>query len=109
MEAIIKTGGHQYRIKAGDIIKVQKLTGKIGDKVHFKNVLMLKDGKTVKLGTPGIKKVSVEGTITEQGKDKKIIVFFYRNKTRNRKKNGHRQPYTMVRINEILNEVNKNG
>lgn len=109
MEAIIKTGGHQYRIKSGDIIKVQKLTGKIGDKVSFKDVLMLKDGKTVKLGTPGIENASVEGTITEQGKNKKIIVFFYRNKTRNRKKNGHRQPYTMVRIKEILSEVNKNG
>lgn len=109
MEAIIKTGGHQYRIKSGDVIKVQKLTGKIGDKVYFKDVFMLKDRKTVKLGTPGIENASVEGTITEQGKDKKIIVFFYRNKTRNRKKNGHRQPYTMVRINEILSEVNKNG
>ncbi len=109
MEAIIKTGGHQYRIKSGDIIKIQKLSGKAGDKVYFKDILMLKNGTVVKLGTPGIKNASVEGTITEQGKDKKIIVFFYRNKTRNRKKNGHRQPYTMVKINKILSEVDKNG
>ncbi len=101
-EAIIKTGGHQYRIKQGDIIKVQKLPGKVGDKVHFDEVLMVKDGENIKFGTPLVKDASVEGIITEQGRDKKIIVFFYRNKTRNRKKNGHRQPYTKVKISKIL-------
>ncbi len=101
-EAIIKTGGHQYRVKLGNIIKVQKLSGKAGDKVHFDEVLMLKNGEKVKFGTPLVKNVSVEGTITEQGKNKKIIVFFYRNKTRNRKKNGHKQLYTKVKIDKIL-------
>jgi len=109
MEAIIKTGGHQYRIRPGDIIKIQKLSGKAGDKVHFDNVLMLKDGNKVKFGTPKVEGISVEGTITEQGRNRKIIVFFYRNKTRNRKKSGHRQPYTKVKIDKILKEVNNNG
>ncbi len=105
MEAIIKTGGHQYRVKAGDVIKIQKIDGKVGDTVKFSEVLMLKDGDKVEIGTPTIENASVEGTIVEQGRERKIIVFYYRNKTRNRKKNGHRQPFTKVKIERIGSEV----
>ncbi len=109
MEAIIKTGGHQYRIKDGDVIKVQKLEGNVGDTVKFDQVLLIKDGESVKVGTPTLDGAVVEGKILEQGREKKIIVFFYRNKTRNRKKNGHRQPFTKVKIERIVSEVKDNG
>ncbi len=109
MEAIIKTGGHQYRIKDGDVIKVQKLEGSVGDTVKFEQVLLIKDGESVKVGTPTVDGAVVEGKIVEQGREKKIIVFFYRNKTRNRKKNGHRQPFTKVKIERIVSEVKDNG
>jgi large subunit ribosomal protein L21 len=108
-EAIIKTGGHQYRVKTGDVIKVQKLTGKVGDKVKFDTVLMVKDGSDVTLGSPTVENAYVEGSIVEQGRERKIIVFFYRNKTRNRKKNGHRQPFTKVKVERIASEVSDNG
>ena len=108
-EAIIKTGGHQYRTKAGDVIKVQKVEGKVGDKVKFDTVLMLKDDGGVAIGTPALENAFVEGSIVEQGREKKIVVFFYRNKTRNRKKNGHRQPFTKVKIERIASEVTNNG
>lgn len=109
MEAIIKTGGHQYRIKDGDVIKVQKIEGNVGDTVTFDQVLLIKDGESIKVGTPTVGGAFVEGKIVEQGREKKIVVFFYRNKTRNRKKNGHRQPFTKVKIERIASEVKDNG
>jgi len=105
MEAIIKTGGHQYRVKAGDVIKIQKIDGKVGDSVKFDKVLLVKDGENVLIGSPTVENAFVEGTIIEQGRDRKIVVFYYRNKTRNRKKNGHRQPFTKVKIERIASEV----
>ncbi len=109
MEGIIKTGGHQYRVKSGDVIKVQKLNGEVGDKVKFDKVLMLKDDDRIKIGTPIVDGMFVEGSIVKQGREKKIIVFFYRNKTRNRTKNGHRQPFTEVKIERFASEVSDNG
>lgn len=105
MEAIIKTGGHQYRVKVGDTIKVQKLDGETGTKVKFDEVLLLKDGDKVVVGNPKIENAYVVGTIKEQGREKKIIVFYYRHKTRHKKKQGHRQPYTLVTIDSIVGEV----
>jgi len=109
MEAIIKTGGHQYRIKDGDVIKVQKIEGNVGDTVKFDQVLLVKDGENITVGTPTVDGALVEGKIVEQGREKKIVVFFYRNKTRNRKKNGHRQPFTKIKIERIASEVKDNG
>lgn len=102
MEAIIKTGGHQYKVKEGDTIKVQKIEGEVGSKIKFDDVLLLKDGDKVIVGAPKVENAFVEGTIKEQGREKKIIVFFYRHKTRNKKKQGHRQPYTLVTIDKIV-------
>ena len=107
MEAIIKTGGHQYRVKEGDTIKIQKIEGDAGTSVKFDDVLLLKDENQVVVGNPKVENAYVEGTIREQGKDKKIIVFFYRHKTRNRKKQGHRQPYTLVKIDRIVGGVSE--
>jgi len=100
--AVIKTGGKQYQVKAKDTIKVEKLTGKVGDKVNFE-VLMTtdSDGKDLKLGTPILKDAKVEGKIEEQGRAKKIRVVHYKAKTRQHKVYGHRQPFSKIAITTI--------
>lgn len=98
MNAVIKTGGKQYRVTEGSVIYVEKLEGNDGDKVVFDEVLMLDS----KVGNPYISKASVEGVIVKQGKQKKIRVFKYSQKDRsNRRTLGHRQPYTKVEIKKI--------
>jgi len=98
MKAVIKTGGKQYYVEEGSIIYVEKLDGNANDKVTFDEVLMLGD----KLGTPMVKGAKVEGEIVKHGKNKKIKIFTYKpNTTSTRKKQGHRQPYTEVKITKI--------
>ena len=98
MNAVIKTGGKQYRVTEGSIIFVEKLEGNDGDKVVFDEVLMLDS----KVGNPYVSKASVEGVIVKQGKQKKIRVFKYSQKDRsNRRTLGHRQPYTKIEIKKI--------
>jgi len=98
MFAIIKAGGKQLRVSQGDEIFVEMLNGNEGEKVNFTEVLMI-DGE---VGTPFIKGASVTGTILKQGKQKKIVVFHYKPKKTQHKKYGHRQPYTKVKIDQIL-------
>ncbi|APE74408.1 50S ribosomal protein L21 [Spiroplasma citri] len=98
MFAIIKTGGKQLRVSQGDEIFVEMLNGNEGEKVNFTEILMI-DGE---VGTPFIKGASVTGTILKQGKQKKIVVFHYKPKKTQHKKYGHRQPYTKVKIDQIL-------
>lgn len=97
-EYIIETGGKQYRISPELPLTVEKLAGAPGEEVVFDKVLMVIDGDKVEIGKPYLEGVSVVATITGQGKDKKKIVFRYHNKTRYRKKNGHRQPITSVTV-----------
>ena len=98
MNAVIKTGGKQYRVAEGSVIYVEKLEGNDGDKVVFDEVLMLDS----KVGNPYVSNASVEGVIVKQGKKKKIRVFKYSQKDRsNRRTLGHRQPYTKVEIKKI--------
>ena len=98
MNAVIKTGGKQYRVTVGSVIFVEKIDGNDGDKVVFNEVLMLDS----KVGNPYISKASVEGVIVKQGKNKKIRVFKYSQKDRsNRRTLGHRQPYTKIEIKKI--------
>ena len=98
MNAVIKTGGKQYLVSEGSIIFVEKLVGNEGDKVVFEEVLMLDS----KVGNPYVSKATVEGVIVKQGKQKKIRVFKYKSKDRsNRRTQGHRQPYTKIRITKI--------
>ena len=98
MKAVFKVGGKQTIASVGDSIYVEKLNGEPGDTVKFNEVLMLDD----KVGNPYIEGAVVEGTIDKQGKQKKIIVFKYKNKSRsNRRTHGHRQPYTKVTITKI--------
>jgi large subunit ribosomal protein L21 len=98
MKAVFKVGGKQTIASVGDTIYVEKLNGEPGDTVKFNEVLMLDD----KVGNPYIDGAVVEGTIEKHGKQKKILVFKYKNKSRsNRRTHGHRQPYTKVTITKI--------
>jgi large subunit ribosomal protein L21 len=101
MYAVIRTGGKQYRVSPGDIISVEKLPGNIGDTVSIDDVLMIGSEKETKIGTPALKDASVTGVITDQTKGKKITVFKFKRRKGYRKKQGHRQRYTRIRIDKI--------
>ena len=101
MYAVIDAGGKQYKVKPGEILRIEKIDGQIGDTVSFDNILMFSDGKNVRMGTPTLSDINVTANIIEQRKAKKIIVFKYKRRKRNRKKQGHRQQYTAVRIEAI--------
>lgn len=96
--AIISTGSKQYVVKDGDVIYVEKLGKEKGDKVSFEEVLLTADGDTVKVGTPNVSGAKVAGEVLEEGRDDKVTVLRYRQKSRYMKKKGHRQPYTKVKI-----------
>jgi large subunit ribosomal protein L21 len=101
MYAIIATGGKQYRVSVGDEIFIEKLAGEAGEAINFSEVLMVSDEDGLKVGQPTLENVVVEAEIVKQGRQKKIIVFKYKAKKGYRRKKGHRQPYTRVRINAI--------
>jgi large subunit ribosomal protein L21 len=101
MYAIVNTGGKQYKIQQGDILRVEKIPGEIGSSVSFDKVLMFSDGDNVSIGRPVLDNVAVKGHIIEQGKAKKIIVFKYKRRKRYRRKQGHRQQYTAIKIDSI--------
>ena len=97
MYAIITSGGKQYKVTEGQSIDVEKLNNAIGEKVKF-DVMLLSDDKTIKTGTPILKDVVCEAEVIAHGKDSKIVVFKYKAKKNERKKQGHRQPFTRVKI-----------
>ena len=99
MYAIIATGGKQYRVSEGDVIKVEKLVAECGDTVTFDQVVAISDG-SMKVGSD-VAKATVTATVMEQGRAKKVIVYKYKRKSGYHKKNGHRQPYTQVKIEKI--------
>ncbi|MDD7463906.1 MAG: 50S ribosomal protein L21 [Anaerococcus sp.] len=101
MYAIIKTGGKQYKVSEGDLVRVEKLNAEIGDTVEFDEVLMVKSDDDIKVGTPLVENAKVSATVKDQAKNKKVIVFKYRPKKGSKTKQGHRQPYTLVEINNI--------
>jgi len=101
MYAVVNSGGKQYKIQQGEILRVEKISGDVGSPVTFDRVLMFSDGENVNIGKPLLDSVSVEGHIVEQGKAKKIIVFKYKRRKRFRRKNGHRQEFTAVLIDSI--------
>ncbi len=101
MYAVVATGGKQYKVEAGEILRVEKLAGDIGAEVAFDQVLMLAEGESVRIGQPVVEGVSVTGHIVEQGKAKKILVFKYKRRKRYRRKQGHRQCFTAVKIDQI--------
>ena len=97
MYAIVQTGGKQYKVAQDQIINVEKLDAKVGDKVNL-DVLMLVDGEKVVNGNPYVKNAEVVAEVVEQGKSDKVLVFKYKAKKNERKKQGHRQPYTALKI-----------
>jgi large subunit ribosomal protein L21 len=101
MYAVIKTGGKQYRVTEGDLLKIEKVTGEVGESVEFEEVLMIANGEQIDVGRPVLPSSSVVGEIVEQGKGKKIIVFKSKRRKGYRKKQGHRQLYTLLKIKEI--------
>ncbi len=98
--AVINTGGKQYKVAEGDVLKVEKIsdTVKVGDKVTFDKVLLVDDGSTTKIGAPIVSGAKVEAVIKEIGRNQKVIIIKYKQKSRYFKKNGHRQPYSKVEI-----------
>ncbi|WP_352420113.1 50S ribosomal protein L21 [Proteiniborus sp.] len=101
MYAVIETGGKQYRVQEGDTIFIEKVAGNEGESLNFDKVLLVSNGEEVKLGKPYVDGVSVQGNIVEHGKARKIVVFKFKRKKDYRKKQGHRQPYTKVKIEKI--------
>ena len=102
MYAIIKTGGKQYLVREGDVIRVEKLNAEEGSEVSFDEVLAINNDETLKVGTPTLEGSKVEAKVIKHGKGKKITVFKYKPKKNYRKKQGHRQPFTQVQIGKII-------
>ena len=101
MYAIIESCGKQYKVAEGDVVFFEKLEAEEGKKVSFDNVILVSDNGKVQVGNPYVKDVKVEGKVVSHGKHKKIIVFKMKAKKNERKKQGHRQPYTKVEITSI--------
>lgn len=100
MYAIIATGGKQYKVAEGDVIKVEKLGVEAGETVTFDRVLAVNNGELT-VGCPTVKGATVTASVVKEGKGKKVIVYKYKRKTGYHKKNGHRQLYTQVKIDKI--------
>ena len=104
MYAVIQTGGRQYRVTPGELVKVEKLPGNKGDQVTFEKVLLTSDGENVNVGSPFLSDIKVQGRIAKQGRDRKILVFKYKRRKDYRKKIGHRQSFTLVKVDEITKQ-----
>ncbi len=103
MYAVIATGGKQYKVSEGDVLRVEKIAGDVGDTVSLDRVLMLAEGDDVTIGTPVVDNAVVNASIVEQDKAKKVLVFKYKRRKRYRRKQGHRQPFTAIKIDKIVN------
>ena len=104
--AVIQTGGKQYKVSTSEILKIERLNNQEGETIEFKNVLFLNDEKTTEIGSPNIQGAKVEATILKNIKNKTILVFKKRRRKNSRKKYGHRQPISLIRITKIFS---KNG
>ena len=100
MFAVVETGGKQYKVEVGQYVEVEKLENNVGDKINL-NVLLLSDGENVETGNPYVDGCTVEAEVVEHGKGDKIVVFKYKPKKNYRRKQGHRQPYTKLKITAI--------
>ena len=101
MYAVVKTGGKQYRVETGQTIRVERLEGDVGKKVEIADVLLVADGEKVVIGRPLVAGARVRAEIVKQGKERRLIVFNYRRRKRYRRKQGHRQPFTALKITAI--------
>lgn len=102
MYAIVETGGKQFRVSKGDVIRVEKLTASEGDRIELDHVLMIQNEAGTTIGNPYIQGASVQATVAQNGKAPKVVIYKYKSKKNYRKKQGHRQPFTELSIEEIL-------
>ena len=106
--AIIQTGGKQYKVKAGEILKIERLGNtKLETKIEFKEILAYGDDKTIEVGSPTIGGAKVEAELVENGKNRTILIFKKRRRQNSRRKNGHRQQYSLIRIEKIFSKDSK--
>ena len=101
MKAVIVTGGKQYTVAEGDVLYIEKLNAEAEETVKFDQVLAVLDGENTKVGAPVVEGASVEAKVVKNGKAKKIVVFTYKPKKNEKRKMGHRQPYTKIEITKI--------
>jgi len=101
MYAVVRTGGKEYRVSKGDLIRVEKMEGKIGDPVSLKNVLMISQEGEIHVGGPELNNAVVTGEITQQIKGKKVVTFKMKKRKNYRRTKGHRQQYTYIRVKDI--------
>ena len=106
--AVIQTGGKQYKVKSGEIIKIEKLPdSKPEAKIEFKEILAYGDNKMIELGTPTVQGAKVEANLIKNSKNRTILIFKKRRRQNSRRKNGHRQEYSMIRISKIFSKDGK--
>ena len=106
--AVIQTGGKQYKVKAGEILKIEKLDDlKANSKIEFKEVLAYGDDKTAEIGAPKIDGAKVEANLVKNGKNRTILIFKKRRRKNSRRKNGHRQEFSLIKINKIFSKDGK--
>ena len=106
--AVIQTGGKQYKVKSGEILKIEKISNSKPDsKIEFKEVLAYGDDKIIEIGSPMVTGAKVEANLIENGKNRTILIFKKRRRHNSRRKNGHRQEYSMIKINKIFSKDGK--
>ena len=106
--AVIKTGGKQYKVKSGEILKIEKLPdSKPETKIEFNEILAYGDDKNIEVGTPNVEGAKVEADLIKNSKNRTILIFKKRRRQNSRRKNGHRQEYSMIRINKIFSKDGK--
>ena len=106
--AVIKTGGKQYKVKSGEILKIEKLPdSKSESKIEFNEILAYGDDKSIEIGTPNVGGAKVEADLIKNGKDRTILIFKKRRRQNSRRKNGHRQQYSLIKIIKIFSKDGK--
>ena len=106
--AVIQSGGKQYKVKSGEILKIEKLPNSKSDtKIEFKDILAYGDNKVIEIGSPTIQGAKVEANLIKKSKNRTVLIFKKRRRQNSRRKNGHRQQYSMIRINKIFSKDGK--
>ena len=106
--AVIQTGGKQYKVKAGEILKIEKFSdGKPNSKIEFKEILAYGDDKNIELGNPVVSGAKVEAELLKNSKNRTVLIFKKRRRKNSRRKNGHRQQYALIRVNKIMSKDGK--
>ena len=106
--AVIQTGGKQYKVKSGEILKIEKLpSSKTDSKIEFKEILAYGDNKKIEIGAPTVQGAKVEANLIKNSKNRTVLVFKKRRRQNSRRKNGHRQEYSMIKINKIFSKDGK--